>query len=397
MVWGGAVAALGVGGYAAASQWAAASSAGTRPSAAADPVPAAATDVVPFEGMHQAGIATPAQSTMVLTAYDVENSANKGELSEVLKAWTNAARTLTVGDPVGEDPTISAGSGAANLTITVGVGASLVAGIRARRPRALVDLPSFAGDKIDPARSGGDVVVQLCADDPLVLAQADRVLTRLAAGTLAVRWQEHGFGSTGARRDGRTGRNLMGQLDGTNNVTTSQLATSGPIWVADNEPAWMSAGSYLVIRRIRMLTESWDRTDTDEQERVIGRTKGAGAPLGSKMETDYVDLKARNADGALTIPANSHVRQTTPQSSGENMMRRGYSYRGPVLSDGSVDQGLLFLAYQKDPTTSFIPVQQRMAAHDALNEFTVTTGSAVFAILPGVRSSRDWLGSALFA
>lgn len=340
----GAVAALGVGGYAAGTQLTKAALGEPAPSVPEDEAPAGATDVVPFEGVYQAGIATPAQSTLVLTAYDVDSSVGKTRISEVLKEWTKAARALTGEESVGEDPDISTGSGAANLTITVGVGAGLLGGIEAQRPHALADLPAFAGDKIDPSRSGGDLIVQLCADDPLVLAQADRVLTRLAEGTLAVRWQEQGFGRTGARPDGRTGRNLMGQLDGTNNVTTSELATSGPIWVSDDEPAWMSAGSYLVVRRIRMLTDQWDRTDTQKQERVIGRTKGTGAPLGSRLETDYVDLKARNADGSLTIPRHSHVRRATPQSAGENMMRRGYSYRGPVLPDGSVDHGLVFLA-----------------------------------------------------
>lgn len=403
----GATATLGVAGYAAATQLAG-------PAPALEPQPLqsqpqsppskpmgtgqpAESDVVGFEGIHQAGIATPAQSNVLMTAYDLGGGTGKAEISAVMKAWTRAARDLTGGSSVEGGPNIGTGSGAASLTVTVGVGASLLETIGTHRPRPLVDLPAFAGDRIDPARSGGDVVVQLCADDPLVLAQANRVLTRLAAGTLTVRWQEQGFGSTGARRDGRTGRNLMGQLDGTNNVTTSQLAKAGPIWAGADEPAWMHGGSYLVVRRIRMLTDQWDRTNTAQQEHVIGRTKVTGAPLGSKLETDFVDLKAHNPDGSLTIPKNSHVRLATPQSEGENMMRRGYSYRGGVLPDGSIDEGLLFLSYQKDPTTSFIPVQQRLAAHDALGAFTETTASALFAILPGVRTQSDWLGSELFS
>lgn len=388
----GATAAIGAAGYAGVSQL-------TKPA----PTPAVETeqvqgsDVVAFDGIHQAGIATPAQSNVVLTAYDVADTAGKAEIAAVMKAWTLAGRALTTGSAMEGDPDISTGSSTASLSITVGVGATLVEKIKAQRPGALVDLPAFAGDQIDPLRSGGDIVVQLCADDPLVLAQADRVLTRLASGTLRVRWQEQGFGSTGARKDGRTGRNLMGQLDGTNNVTTSALAKAGPIWVSEDGPAWLAGGSYLVVRRIRMLTEQWDQTNKGQQERVIGRTKDTGAPLGSKLETDFVDLEAKNPDGSLTIPADSHVRLAKPASSAENMMRRGYSYRGAVLPDGSVDQGLLFLAFQKDPSTSFIPVQQRLAAHDALERFTVTTSSGIFAILPGVSAESDWLGSALFS
>ena len=159
----------------------------------------------------------------------------------------------------------------------------------------------------------------------------------------------------------------------------------------------MTGGSYLVFRRIRMLLDDWDHTKTEQQERTIGRTKVTGAPLGGELESDFVDLEARSPNGELTIPADSHVRLATPQSAGENMMRRGYSYQAGVLADGAVDQGLLFLAYQKDPTTSFIPVQQRLAEKDALSKFLMTTSSAVFAILPGTITPSDWLGSALLS
>ncbi|GAA1809405.1 Dyp-type peroxidase [Agromyces neolithicus] len=396
-----ASAAVGIGGFAIGGQLAGAATADPSNAGSSGAAPGAdidlTADIVEFDGLHQAGIATPAQTNVLLTSYDVAQSASRADLAAVMKAWTQAARAMTAGDAVEAGPDISTGSRPANLTITVGVGAGLVQRLGAQRPRALVDLPAFTGDQLDPARSGGDIVVQMCSDDPLILANADRVITRRAENTLTVRWQEQGFGSTGARSDGRTGRNLMGQLDGTNNVTTSQLATSGPIWVDERDPGWMAGGTYLVVRRIRMLLGDWERQNTAHQERVIGRTKDTGAPLGGTMESDYVDLEARNADGSLTIPADSHVRLAKPSSSSENMMRRGYSYRGAVLSDGTVDQGLLFISFQKDPTTSFIPVQQRLAAHDALSEFTVTTGSALFAILPGTPTASDWLGSALFA
>ncbi|WP_022885850.1 Dyp-type peroxidase [Glaciibacter superstes] len=402
-----ATAALGVAGFAVASQVTGAtsdpSSAGSRAGSGdlgagnTAETDIAGSGIVEFDGLHQAGIATPAQSNIVLTSYDANQNASRSDLAATMKAWTVAARAMTSGGSAKGDPGISTGSRPANLTVTIGVGASLVQRLGAGRPAALADMPAFAGDQIDPARSDGDIVVQLCADDPLILAHAERVLTRLASDTLTLRWQEQGFGSTGARRDGRTGRNLMGQLDGTNNVTTSQLATSGPIWVDEAEPAWMTGGSYLVVRRIRMLLNTWEHESTTRQEHVIGRTKATGAPLGGKLESDFVDLEARNPDGSPTIPVDSHVRLSKPQSTGESMMRRGYSHRGAVLPDGTVDQGLLFLAYQKDPTTSFIPVQQRLSAHDALSAFTVTTGSAVFAILPGTSSHSDWLGSTLLA
>ena len=362
------------------------------------PAPATPTlpDTVPFDGLHQAGIVTRAQAHVLLTSYDLQPGVGRRGLAELLRGWTVAGRALAAGEPVAGDPRIAGEGGPAALTVTVGLGGAVLDRLALPRPPALADLPVFAGDELDRTRSDGDLVLQLCADDPLVLAQADRVLRAMAAPTARPRWQDAGFQGAAARRDGRTTRNLMGQLDGTNNTTTGQQTVGGPVWIDEDQPAWLSGGSYLVFRRIRMLLDRWEATPVPRQEQVIGRHKASGAPLGSARETDNVDLAARRDDGAPLIPVDSHVRLSTP-GPGEQMLRRGYSYRAGLLPDGTADQGLLFLAYQSDPRTSFVPVQQRLAARDALNAFTRTTGSGVFLVLPGTTGPADWLGRRLLA
>ena len=62
---------------------------------------------------------------------------------------------------------------------------------------------------------------------------------------------------------------------------------------AGDGPDWMTGGSYLVTRKIRMLIETWDRTSLAEQETIIGRTKGDGAPLGQAAEFDEIDFEPR--------------------------------------------------------------------------------------------------------
>jgi hypothetical protein len=57
--------------------------------------------------------------------------------------------------------------------------------------------------------------------------------------------------------------------------------------------------------------------------------------------------------------------------------------------------GLFFIAFQQDPRLGFIPIQQRLASLDSLNEYIRHTGSAVFACPPGL-GLDGWWGDTLF-
>ncbi|MBX6768084.1 MAG: deferrochelatase/peroxidase EfeB, partial [Actinomadura rubrobrunea] len=286
------------------------------------------------------------------------------------------------------------------LTLTVGFGPTLFTkdgkdrfGLAARRPPALIDLPSFPGDDLDPARSGGDLCVQACADDPQVAVHAIRNLARIGFGKVSVRWSQLGFGKTSSTTpQAQTPRNLMGFKDGTRNISgTDTAALNEHVWVQPQDgPPWMVGGSYLVARRIAMNIETWDRAPLKEQEDIFGRTKGEGAPYGKKHEHDEPDLDA--------LPADSHVRLAHPDSNGGiRILRRGYSYTDGTDGLGRLEAGLFFLAYQRDIRRGFLPLQTRLARSDALNEYIRHVGSAVFAIPPGVRDAADWWGKELFA
>jgi deferrochelatase/peroxidase EfeB len=232
-----------------------------------------------------------------------------------------------------------------------------------------------------------------------VAFHAIHVLSRVAAGTAAPRWSQLGFGPvSSAGRSHSTPRNLMGFKDGTDNINVGDAAAMGQfVWVkAGDGPGWMVDGTYLVLRRIRMLFDVWDATSLDGQERVIGRYKLSGAPLGERNEFDTADLTAISA-GAPTIPANAHIRLADPENnSGQRILRRGYSYsEGTEAGAGQIDAGLFFIAFQRSPRRQFIPLQSRLAASDALNQHTLHTTSAIFACPPGVRSG-GFIGEALF-
>ncbi|HEY4006174.1 MAG TPA: iron uptake transporter deferrochelatase/peroxidase subunit [Pseudonocardia sp.] len=380
-----------------------------------------AGQVVPFFGSHQAGIATPAQDRLHFAAFDLSSAATRADLVALLVAWTNAASQMTTGSDVGtgavtgppaappQDTGEAFGLAAARLTLTVGFGTSLFVGaggtdrfgLAARRPAALADLPAFPGDALEPARSGGDLCVQACADDPQVAVHAVRNLARLARGTAAVRYSQLGFGRTSSTSTAQaTPRNMMGFKDGTSNIKAEDNAAMDThVWVRPAErPSWMAGGSYLVSRRIRILIEPWDSTPLTEQERVIGRAKGSGAPAGRNAEFDPLDLAARNTSGEPVVDAKAHVRLAhESHNDGAVLLRRGYSFVDGTDALGRLDAGLFFLAYQRDPRTQFVRIQTSLAgkANDALNEYIQHVGSGLFACPPGVVPGQYW-GQALF-
>jgi deferrochelatase/peroxidase EfeB len=371
----------------------------------------ATTTAVAFHGRHQAGIATPAQDRLVFAAFDVVQPGAAG-LRSLLATWTAAADRLVAGEPLGPDlgewqPPVdtgeAAGLGPASLTLTVGFGASLFDdrfGLRSRRPAALAALPSFPGDELDPARSGGDLCVQACADDVQVAFHAIRNLARLGLGSVALRWLQVGFSRTSSTTTAQqTPRNLLGFKDGTDNLLDDDLGSFDRfVWVGDEaDQPWLRDGSYLVARRIRTRLEAWAATPLATQEATIGRFKASGAPLSGHREHDKVDLAARGARGVPVIPVGAHVRVAAPSSNGgARILRRGYSFADGVdPRTAELDAGLFFICFQKDPRRQFARIQSSLSIDDTLRDYVVHTSSSVFACPAGV-GPGGYLGESLF-
>ncbi|MEV0348516.1 iron uptake transporter deferrochelatase/peroxidase subunit [Nonomuraea sp. NPDC050680] len=377
---------------------------------------ASISDPVPFYGEHQAGIVTPAQDRLHFVSFDVITD-KRAELVELLQEWTAAAARLVQGKEAGtfgtlggvpeaapDDTGEALGLPASGLTLTIGFGPSLFDkrfGLADKRPAALADLPKFPGEALVPEISGGDICVQACAHDPQVAVHAIRNLARIGFGKVSVRWSQLGFGRTSSTsRAQATPRNLMGFKDGTNNLKLEDAELlRRQLWVdAQDGPAWMTGGSYMVTRKIRMMVETWDRTSLAEQEAIFGRDKGVGAPLGKKAEFDTVDFAAKGADGGPLIKNDAHVRLAHPSTNGDaHLLRRGYNFVDGSDGLGRLDAGLFFIAYQRDPRKQFVPVQTRLAKSDALNEYIKHISSGLWACPPGMRDAGDYWGRALFA
>ncbi|KNB49051.1 iron uptake transporter deferrochelatase/peroxidase subunit [Streptomyces caatingaensis] len=366
------------------------------------PLSGVGSAALPFHGPHQAGIADPAQAHGHLLAFDLAPGADRKAAAALLRRWSATAAELTAGKaPKGDGTGIALDAGPSSLTVTFGFGRTFFdrTGLTARRPAALEPLPAFTQDALDPKRSDGDLWVQIGADDALVAFHALRLLQKQAAGTARLRWQMTGFNrAPGATERPLTGRNLMGQIDGTNNPKPSDRDFDARVFVPrDHEgaDAWMAGGSYAVVRRIRMLLDSWDNLSQERQERVIGRRKSDGAPLSGGTETTPVDLDKVNPDGTLAIAGDAHIRVAAPASNrGAAMLRRAYSYHDGFRDDGAPDAGLLFVAWQADPMKGFVPVQRKLDRGDGLSRFLRHEASGLFAV-PGGCEEGEYVGQRL--
>jgi deferrochelatase/peroxidase EfeB len=375
---------------------------------------ASLTGAVPFHGEHQAGITTAAQDRMHFVAFDVKTT-KREELVALLKEWTEAAARMTGGQEAADGGAVGGSAEAppkdtgealdlpaSALTLTIGFGPSLFDGrfgLADQRPPALIDLPHFPSDDLDPNRSGGDLCVQACANDPQVAVHAIRNLARIGFGRVSVRWSQLGFGRTSSTTQAQaTPRNMFGFKDGTRNIKAEESdVLRDHVWVSEDDgPQWLVGGTYLVARRIRMHIEIWDRTSLREQEEIVGRKKGTGAPLGQVEEFDEPDLHVGGTGGEPVIGVDAHIRLASHESlKGAKILRRGYNFTDGSDGLGHLDAGLFFIGFNRDSRTSFVPMQQALSTRDKMMEYLEHTGSGHFAIPPGVREGGFW-GDTLF-
>jgi deferrochelatase/peroxidase EfeB len=304
----------------------------------------------------QPGVVTPSPAETELVAFDVTAPDRKG-LAAALRALS---------EPV------------AGVTVTVAAGASLFGdrfGIE--RPRRLTRMPSFRSDVLDPQWCHGDLLVQVGAD---TREQIAAVLARQFPN-LTPRWRLAGtYGQ----------RNLFGFAEGAGNPDPTNTALMDRcVWVqpGDDEPTWCAGGTYQVVRLIRLAMPMWDAEPIHVQERVVGRHKDTGVPLGWSTEDDRPEFAA-DPDGVV-IPLDAHIRRAYPRTGRERpILRRGHSYRR-----AETDVGQIFVCFQRDVELGFATVQRRLAG-EALEKYLTPFGGGYYFVLPG---GGDFVGQAMLA
>ncbi len=354
----------------------------SRPAGDADAAPSPADAVhggltEPYHGARQAGVETPSQAQLSLLGLDLREGAGREELGLLLRLLGDDAARLTSGAPALADTEPELATVPARLTVTFGLGPRAVRLLGGR----LDPLPDFPGDRLDAAWGQTDLAVQVCADDPLTVAHARRVLLKDAAAYTSTAWVQDGFRrARGSEVTGATMRNVMGQVDGTVNLRErdelEQLVWGGPLG---------PDSTTMVVRRIRADMAGWDVVDRAGKELAVGRRLADGAPLTGGTEHDEPDLDAVDDLGFPVIDTASHVRRARSDDPGQRFLRRAYNYTvaDPDRPLGE-DSGLVFIAFAADLRRQFTPVQQRLADLDRLNQWVTTIGSAVYAVPRGV-------------
>lgn len=401
------------------------------------PAPAALPDtsglngarLEPFHARHQAGVETIPQAHALFIGLDLRETTTARRAVSMLRLLTDDAAALTQGRAPLADPEPELTPQPARLTVTFGFGERLVA-LAGRRhvPDWLRPLEEFSIDRLEPQRSRGDLLLQICGDDSLAVAHAARMLLKDARAFAAVAWSRTAFRRAyGSDPTGTTQRNMFGQLDGTANpgpgsedfarlVWGETTGRADPVFSARGEPpldlgahhpAWLrEGGTTLVLRDIAMDMETWDEADRPAREFSVGRDLASGAPLTGTDEHDVPDLEAVDPRGLRVISPASHVaRSRNTAAPAEQIFRRVYNYHGvpdsgsagtgPQGSDRVSTAGLVFASYQADIERQFLPIQRRLDQMDLLNQWTTPIGSTVWAIPPGI-ADGDYIGSRLF-
>src|SRR5690606_16735833 len=157
--------------------------------------------------------------------------------------------------------------------------------------------------------SGGDLLLQVAADDPTTVAHALRLLVRDARSFATVRWRQDGFRhAASSHRPGTAMRNLFGQVDGSANEEPGSRRFREIVW-RDDADAGLDGGTTMVVRRIAMNLDTWDEVGRTGREFAIGRRLADGAPTTGGTEADDVDLDAVDERGFTVVGPAAHVRR----------------------------------------------------------------------------------------
>jgi putative iron-dependent peroxidase len=139
-----------------------------------------------------------------------------------------------------------------------------------------VELHPF--ERIDGAHTApsteGDLLFHIRAERADMCFELERLILLSLGGSVSVIDEVSGFRYFDAR-------DLLGFVDGTANPMAADILSSALI--GDDDPDFMG-GSYVVVQKYVHDLDTWTSLSTEEQERIIGRTKFDNVELDSATE-----------------------------------------------------------------------------------------------------------------
>lgn len=242
----------------------------------------------------------------------------------------------------------------AGLTCVAGIGSTAWDRLfDGPRPRELHTFVPLTGARHHAPSTPGDLLFHLRARRMDLCFELAQLIAERLRGAVTVVDEVHGFKSFDER-------DLLGFVDGTENPE-GQLADDA-VFIGEEDPEF-AGGSYVVVQKYLHDLTGWKALPTEEQEKIIGRTKLDNVELPD-------DVK----------PADSHVAlNTVTDDSGEE--RKIVRDNMPFGRIGDGEFGTYFIGYSRTPEVTEHMLRNmflgdRPDIHDRILDFsTAVTGS----------------------
>jgi putative iron-dependent peroxidase len=223
------------------------------------------------------------------------------------------------------------------------------------RPQQLHPFVELAGKRHRAPSTPGDLLFHLRARRTDLCFELARLILERLDGAVTVVDEVHGFKYF-------DDRDLLGFVDGSENPEGRPAADA--VLIGEEDPAF-EGGSYVIVQKYLHDLRTWNALPSDEQEKVIGRTKLANVELPD-------DVK----------PADSHVALNT--ITGEDGAERKIVRENmPFGTLGEGEFGTYFIGYARTPEVTEQMLRNMFlgdgrAPHDRILDFSTAITGCLF-------------------
>ncbi|MFE9876083.1 Dyp-type peroxidase [Streptomyces sp. NPDC005784] len=223
------------------------------------------------------------------------------------------------------------------------------------RPQELHPFVELAGRRHRAPSTPGDLLFHLRARRTDLCFELARLIVERLDGAVTVVDEVHGFKYF-------DDRDLLGFVDGSENPEGRPAADA--VFIGDEDPAF-AGGSYVIVQKYLHDLRTWNALPSNEQEKVIGRTKLANVELPD-------DVK----------PADSHVAlNTITDEDGDE--RKIVRENMPFGTLGEGEFGTYFIGYARTPGVTEQMLRNMFlgdgrASHDRILDFSTAITGCLF-------------------